>query len=68
MPLILYSMGLENGRTKDAAYQFHGQEYIVFDLTRSSMEVLNYDIMERLKNGKVSSTKYEPVKKVLQIY
>jgi hypothetical protein len=53
------TLALQNCKTQDGAYMFDGQEYILFDLTRSNLEVLNYDLMERLKNGKITSTKYE---------
>lgn len=50
---------VSNGKTKDIAYAYRGQQYVVFDYTRQKQEWVNYDIIESFKNGKIFSPKYE---------
>lgn len=49
---------LNNGRTCDLAYAWSGENVVIFDMSRTSSEVTNYDIMEQIKTGSVLSTKY----------
>ena len=43
----------------DVAYAYNGESTVIFDLSRSQLEKLNYDTLESIKNGMVFSTKYE---------
>lgn len=49
---------LTNGKTNDISYVWKGQ-HIVFDFSRSQEEVINYGVLEDLKNGMITSYKYE---------
>lgn len=49
---------INNGKTADIAYLWNGENIIV-DLSRTTSERVNYEIIEQLKNGRVFSTKYE---------
>lgn len=49
---------LTNGKTNDISYVWKGQ-HVVFDFSRSQEEVINYGVLEDLKNGMVTSYKYE---------
>lgn len=55
---------IQNGRTQDIAHAIsktnnNTLENIFIDLMRSNMEHVNYDMIERLKNGIVFSSKYD---------
>jgi hypothetical protein len=52
---------LENCSTADGAYQFKStHDFVVFDLTRiENLDSINYDLIQRLKDGKIASTKYK---------
>lgn len=52
-----------NGKTYDVAYSYDYQPIVVFDLSRSQMDSINYGPMEDLKNGYIFSGKYESVGK-----
>lgn len=54
---------LGNARTADIAYAWNG-ENVIFDFSRTTMERINYDVIEQLLNGRVFSTKYESGTKV----
>ena len=43
----------------DVAYAYNGKPTVIFDLSRSQLEKLNYDMLESIKNGMIFSTKYE---------
>lgn len=51
------------GRKTDLAHAYQFQEIVVFDLSRSTEEFLNYDVIENFKNGRVFSGKYESAMK-----
>lgn len=53
---------INNGKTSDIAYLWKG-ENVIIDLSRTTSERVNYEIIEQLKNGRVFSTKYESVVK-----
>nr|QKV51279.1 putative replication associated protein [Crucivirus sp.] len=53
----------ENAANKDLAYAYKGQKYVVFDFERSNADVINYGVIEKLKNGKIFSAKYESCSK-----
>ncbi len=49
----------ENGKSTDIKYAFRGQRTVVFDLSRSQEDHVNYEVIESVKNGVVFSPKYE---------
>ncbi|XP_033725328.1 uncharacterized protein LOC117315288 [Pecten maximus] len=55
----------ENGGKKDLAYAY-GEEYVIFDYTRSMEEHINYSFIEVLKNGRIFSSKYESRIKIFE--
>lgn len=48
-----------NAKTSDIACAYEGQEYAIFDLTRSLGERINWGAIEAIKNGILFSSKYE---------
>ncbi len=48
-----------NAKTADLCYAYQGEPVVLFDLERSCEESFNYQVLERLKNGTVFSSKYE---------
>ncbi|XP_053380758.1 uncharacterized protein LOC123562024 [Mercenaria mercenaria] len=60
------AISFQNGKTCDIAYMYHDQEYVVFDLVRSSQEHINYEIIEMIKNGLMNSTKYRSKVKIFR--
>lgn len=65
----LLSQGAErftNGKTADISYALKGKELIIFDLSRSLQDHVNYDIIEQIKNGLVFSGKYESQCKIFK--
>jgi hypothetical protein len=57
---------LENGRSQDIAMVIKDQKYVVFDFTRQTVGHINYSIIENIKNGRVFSSKYHSISKVLE--
>lgn len=53
------AIAFDNGKSADLKYGYSGEEYIIFDLVRSSQEHINYEIIETLKNGRFFNTKYD---------
>ena len=49
----------EKGRSGDIAHAYHEEKIVLFDLTRASEEIFNYEIVEKLKNGSMYSPKDE---------
>ena len=58
---------INSAKSADIAYAYNGENIIVFDLSRSMEERINYDVMEQLKNGRIFSPKYEAKVKVYNI-
>lgn len=50
-------------KTAEAAYMFEGQWLLLIDIPRTAEEHINFDLIERLKNGFIVSTKYMPCRK-----
>jgi len=48
---------LENGRSQDVTYHWAGGP-IVYDIPRTSIDLINYDVIERFKNGRLFSPKF----------
>lgn len=49
---------IQNGRSKDLALMYEKERIVVFDFARTMIEVINYGLIEDLKNGCIMSTKY----------
>ena len=50
----------------DVAYAYNEESGVIFDLSRSQLEKINFDTIESLKNGMIFSTKYESRLKLYQ--
>uniref|UniRef100_A0A0L8I7L6 Helicase superfamily 3 single-stranded DNA/RNA virus domain-containing protein n=1 Tax=Octopus bimaculoides TaxID=37653 RepID=A0A0L8I7L6_OCTBM len=57
----------ENGRSLDIKFMYNGQRIVIFDLTRSQEQHINYEVMESVKNGLICSCKYVSVTKSFEI-
>lgn len=57
----------ENGKTADIKHGYNGERTVIFDLTRSVEDRVNYEVMETIKNGRYFSTKYESTIKISEI-
>lgn len=55
-----------NSRSKDIAYAYNGEKYVIFDFSRSLENHVNYDIIEQIKNGMLFSSKYESSSKIFE--
>lgn len=58
---------LENGKSADLKYAYTGQRIVIFDFSRSTMDRINYEAIEAIKNGLVFSGKYESTAKIHSI-
>lgn len=54
----------ENGKSADIKFGYNGQKYVCFDLTRSAVDHINWEVMESIKNGVMYNTKYESKMKI----
>lgn len=59
-----YSNG---GKTNDIAYAYDEESIVIFDFTRSQEEHINYGVIEALKNGMITSNKYQSTTKIFEI-
>lgn len=57
----------ENGKSADIKHAFNGQKIVIFDLSRSQSEHVNYEVIESVKNGFLFSPKYESCSKMYAI-
>ena len=57
----------ENGKSADIKYGYTGQRCVIFDLSRSQMDHINYEIIESVKNGIIYNTKYQCEMRVYKI-
>lgn len=48
----------QNAKSADIAYAYNGERVVVFDFTRDLETMLNYSILESIKNGIMFSRKY----------
>lgn len=55
---------LENGKSADIKFAYTGQKTVIFDLSRSQEDHINYEVIESIKNGIFLSTKYESCMRV----
>ncbi|KAI0212790.1 Para-Rep C1 [Lamellibrachia satsuma] len=58
------TMRFENGKSADVKFAYNGERNVIFDLSRSQEQHVNYEVMESVKNGCVFSTKYTSSMKV----
>ena len=58
---------IENAKSGDIKYAYSGQKIVIFDLTKSVQEKLNYQALESVKNGIFFSPKYESTDKTFPI-
>lgn len=67
--LAVMKKALETNTTtmKDVAYMYNGQKIVIFDLARHNMEYVNYGTIEAIKNGSITSPKYESKAKRFEI-
>lgn len=49
---------LKNGKTADIAMLWNGED-VIFDLSRTQSDGINYDVIEQIKDGYVVSPKYQ---------
>lgn len=45
-------------------YTYEGQRIVIWDLTKTAIDRVPYEAMEKVKNGMVISTKYVPIQKI----
>lgn len=57
----------QNGSSRDISYIYNGEKLVLFDFSRQEQRCINYDIIEKLKNGFVTSTKYQGHSKMFKI-
>ena len=57
----------ENAKSADLKYAYNGEHIVLFDRSRSSEHIFNYEALESLKNGSMFSPKYESASKVYKI-
>ncbi len=50
---------IQLSKKEDIAYAYNHEELVIFDLTRSDKEFINYSLIESFKNGRLFSPKYE---------
>lgn len=55
---------LTNSSTKDIAFAYRKQKYVIFDYARATQDNINYEVIEQLKNGRLFSSKYQSQCKV----
>lgn len=51
------------GKIEDICYLYKSEPNVVIDFERADQEKVQYGLLEKFKNGKIISTKYQPVKK-----
>ena len=56
---------LDNGKSIDLAHLYAGQGIVFFDVTRASGPI-NYDIIEKIKNGRLCAFKYNSMVKIFK--
>lgn len=54
---------IANGKTTDIAHAYEGRPIVILNLARHQMDFINYDVMEKIKDGLMWSPKYESTTK-----
>ncbi|ESO85611.1 hypothetical protein LOTGIDRAFT_155099 [Lottia gigantea] len=49
----------QNGNSKDISYAYNGEKIVCFNYTRDDEKLVNYAILENLKDGYLFSAKYD---------
>lgn len=57
---------VDSGKQADIAHAYDCEAWVVFDLTRSQEEYVNYQVIESFKNGRMFSPKYESSMKIFE--
>lgn len=57
------AVGIGN-KTADAAYAWNGEKIVIFDLSRTVQERINWDLIEQVKNGVIFSGKFRSMEKI----
>lgn len=52
-----------DGKYQDITFDYQCQEYVAFDFSRPYQKYVSYALIEKFKDGKIFSTKYESVRK-----
>jgi len=55
-----------NGKCADIAHAYNYEEIVVFDFSREQEERINYQIIEKFKDGRIFSPKYDSKCKVFK--
>lgn len=50
---------IQNAKRNDIAHAYNNERLVIFDLTRSDEQFVNYSTIEQFKNGRIFSGKYE---------
>lgn len=58
---------VRNAKKHDIAFAYNYEKIVVFDLTRSDQEFLNYSLIESFKDGRIFSGKYQSIMKIFKI-
>lgn len=61
------AMVFSNAKTADIAYAYKSEDIVIFDFSRSQETIINYNVIEQLKNGYVFSPKYESCSKAFKV-
>lgn len=56
----------ENKRTMDVAHAYDMESIVIFDLARSQLDRINYEVIEALHNGHIFASKYESRSKLFK--
>ncbi len=59
MEATLGAFVVSGGKNADIAFMYRKQQYIIFDIPRSHEDFVNYGLIEKFKDGRITSTKYE---------
>lgn len=55
---------VKNGKSADISYAYDYEDVVVFDLSRTCLEHINYEVIENMKDGRLFSSKYESCVKI----
>lgn len=64
MAITAKALVVTSGSSKDVSYMLDDNKVIIFDFPRTQIERVNYGLIECLKNGLITSAKYESKTKV----
>lgn len=64
---VMNGFRTDSGKSTDVAHAYDGERIVVFDFSRSLEERVNYDLIEKMKNGMLFSGKYESKQKIFPV-